>query len=153
LMSRRRIPDVPPELIFPDWRWEGIRLAARYLGLGDRAVDWAWEHSELSLDRNCAELLRDDRFNAYFGVEHGALSSMRVAHAAGKKTAVGFLSPHHATYAEWVDIEYDRFPELSTPDVRKLRRSQRRGSVYGGYRALRFDGNSAVPHSRGVGHL
>jgi glycosyltransferase involved in cell wall biosynthesis len=120
LMSRRRISGVPPELIFPNWRWEGSRLAARYLGLGDRAVDWVWEHGELSLDRNCARLLRDDRFDAYFGVEHGALSSIQAARAAGKKTVVGFLSPHHATYAEWVDIEYDRFPELLTPDVRKL---------------------------------
>ena len=121
LMSRRRIPGVPPELIFPDWRWEGTRLAARYFGMGDSAVDWVWEHGELALDRRCAKLMHEDRFDAYFGVEHGALSSLLAARASGKKTAIGFLSPHHATYAEWVDVEYDRFPELVTPDVQKLR--------------------------------
>lgn len=121
LMSRRRIPGVPPELIFPDWRWESPRLAARSLGLGTRVVDRIWELGELALDRNCARLIRKDRFSAYFGVEHGALSSIQAARSVGKKSVVGFLSPHHSMRAEWVDQEYERFPELLTSDTRKIR--------------------------------
>ena len=121
LMSRRQIPDLPSKLVFPNWRWESPRLAARYLGLGAGMVDRVWELGELALDRNCARLLRNDRFCAYFGVEHGALSSIQAARAIGKKSVVGFLSPHHSTRAEWVDREYERFPELLTSDTRRIR--------------------------------
>jgi len=120
-LARRRVPDVPADLIFSHWGWEGPRLAARYLGLGARIVDRLWEQSELSLDRRCASLLRDDQFDAYLGVEHGALSSLQSARALGKPGIVAFFSPHYSARAEWVDPEYERFPELLTPATRKIR--------------------------------
>ena len=119
-LSRRRIPAVPPELIFPDWRWEGLRLAARHLKVGLRVVDSVWERGELALDRRCAGLLRRDQFTAYFGVEHGALAAVQSARLLGKKSVVAFLSPHHSVHAEWVDAEFERFPEFLTPAVKKL---------------------------------
>jgi glycosyltransferase involved in cell wall biosynthesis len=120
-LRRRHIPGVPQELIFPAWGWEGLRLATRYLNFGERLGDQVWERSELALDRRCARILTEDRFDAYLGVEHGALSSLQAAHTLGKKSVVSFLSPHHAIRAEWVDPEYERFPELLTPSIRKIR--------------------------------
>jgi glycosyltransferase involved in cell wall biosynthesis len=84
-------------------------------------VDRLWEQSELALDRRCASLLRIDQFGAYLGVEHGALSSLQSARALGKPAIVAFFSPHYSTRAEWVDPEYERFPELLTPATRKIR--------------------------------
>lgn len=119
-LARRRITTVPEELIFPDWSWEGWRLFARYAGLGRLVEDWFWERSEYGLDRKCAELIKEEQWDAFFGIEHGALFSIQAAHSAGKKAAVAFLSPHHKTRERWVDSEYERFPELCTPATKKL---------------------------------
>jgi glycosyltransferase involved in cell wall biosynthesis len=120
-LARRRISSVPENLISADWNWEGWRLFARYAGMGRVAEDWFWERSELALDRKCAEVIRTSQCDAFFGVEHGALFSLEAARSAGKKAVVAFLSPHHQTRERWVDPQYDRFPELSTPTSRRLR--------------------------------
>ena len=119
-LARRRVSTVPQELICPDWKWEGCRLLAQQAGLGPLVEDWFWERSEYALDRKCAEIIKDRRWNAYLGVEHGALFSIQAAHKEGKKAVVAFLSPHHKTRERWVDREYQRFPELLTPANRRL---------------------------------
>jgi glycosyltransferase involved in cell wall biosynthesis len=53
-------------------------------------------------------------------VEYGALSALQAAKKAGKVSVVAYLSPHHATREKWVDAEYERFPELLTPERKTL---------------------------------
>lgn len=120
LLSRRQVPDLPTDLVVPDWRWEGPRLIADRLRNGAMIKDWLWERSELSLASKCATgLLRDD-VDGYFGVEHGALEGITAARSLGKPSVVGFLSPHHMTRKRWVDSEYDRFPGLRSRDAQRL---------------------------------
>jgi glycosyltransferase involved in cell wall biosynthesis len=119
-LARRRITIVPEEFISPDWRWEGWRLLAGHVGLGPLVEDWFWERSELALDRRCAELIKDERWHAFLGVEHGALFSIRASRSIGKKSVIAFLSPHHKTRERWVDRQYELFPELWTPATRRL---------------------------------
>jgi glycosyltransferase involved in cell wall biosynthesis len=119
-LARRRITAVPEDFISPDWSWEGWRLLARHAGFGPLAEDWFWERSEHALDHKCAELIKEARWDAFLGIEHGALFSIQAAQSAGKKAVVAFLSPHHKTRERWVDSEYERFPELCTPATRRL---------------------------------
>lgn len=120
-LARRRITEIPNSLLVPHWRWEGTRLAAQAMGLGPIAVDWIWEQSELSLDSMCASMLRSPLFDAYLGIEHGALSSINRARDLGKLSIVAFLSPHHAAYQRWVGSEYESYPELLTPEAKVLK--------------------------------
>lgn len=119
-LHRRRLPAVPEELVRTRPRWEFPRAAAGRLGAPPRLVDWLWERAEHDLDRWCARLLRRPEFDAALGVEHGALAMLVEARRLGKPAVLAFLSPHHTTRATWVDAEYDRFPELSTPASRRL---------------------------------
>lgn len=120
-LKRRRITSVPGHLVYPDWSWEGPRVIAAKAGLGERVVDWLWERSELSLDSKCAALLRNDSADAFFGVEHGCLESVKTAGELGKKSVVAFMSPHRNFRVRFVDVEYDKYPELATPAAAKLR--------------------------------
>jgi glycosyltransferase involved in cell wall biosynthesis len=119
-LRRRRMPLVPEALVRPRWRWELPRTAAARLGCPSSLVDWLWERAERDLDRRCARLLGGPELDAFFGVEHGALASLRAARRLGKPSVLAFLSPHHATRRAWVDAEYERFPELATPASRRL---------------------------------
>src|SRR5689334_14013662 len=119
-LARRRIAEIPEALISTEWGWEAARLGAHYLRLGAIAEDWFWEKSELALDRHCAGKMASGRYDAYLGIEHGALATIRRAKAHDKPAGVAFLSPHHRTRARWVDSEYERFPELRTPETGKL---------------------------------
>jgi glycosyltransferase involved in cell wall biosynthesis len=119
-LRRRRLPAVPEELVRTRPRWELPRTVAARLGAPAPLVDWLWERGEHDLDRWCARLLRRPEFDAALGVEHGALAMLAEARRLGKPAVLAFLSPHHATRAAWVDAEYDRVPELSTPASRRL---------------------------------
>jgi glycosyltransferase involved in cell wall biosynthesis len=119
-LARRRITTVPDSLIRSDWKWEAWRLLAGNAFHRPLVEDWLWEKGELSLDRNCARLMGNDNFDAFLGVEHGSLASVKAAKAAGKVSVVTFMSPHHATRAKWEAEEYDRFPELLTEARRSL---------------------------------
>jgi glycosyltransferase involved in cell wall biosynthesis len=119
-LKRRRISAIPDTLIHAHWGWEGARTVAGKLGLSVRVEDWLWERGELSLDRKSARLLEQEPYDAVFGVEHGALGAVCAARRLGKKSVVAFLSPHHSFHRRWVDREYERFPELSTPAGRRL---------------------------------
>lgn len=130
-LANRQITAVPNELVHSNWRWEGPRLLARKMCLGRLVEDWFWEKSEYALDRQCARLIKNSGFDYFFGVEHGALSSILSAKHLGKKSVIAFLSPHHKFREKWVDSEYEKFPELLTGSMRKLlelgkRRDRRR---------------------------
>jgi glycosyltransferase involved in cell wall biosynthesis len=119
-MARRRIEGIPEDLIETEWFWESLRLAASRLKLGIRAEDWVWEKGERSFDGRCAALMRSDRYDAFFGVEHGCEATLAACRAAGKRSVVAFSSPHHSFRKRWVDAEYEKFPELATEDLRAL---------------------------------
>lgn len=121
-LQRRRIVTVPDELVHADWLWELPRTLAAQLRLDARIQDWFWERSDHRLDDRCARLLTGEEFDGFFGVEHGALATLRMARERGKKGVVAFLSPHHAMREQWVDREYEKFPELFTPATRSLLR-------------------------------
>lgn len=121
-MARRKITAIPEEYLRADWTWAGLGLLAGRLGLNESGLDWIWDKSECSFDRKCARLIRRSAFDVFCGVEYGCLEAISAAQQAGKKTMVAFLSPHHRTLEEWVFAEYERFPELLTPYVQRLRR-------------------------------
>jgi len=130
-LSRRRITSVPEELIHPDWTWDLPRTAASMLGADARVTDWFWDRSEKGLDARCARAMEGLNFDAFFGIEYGALATARVCQQLGKPVVLGLLSPHHSLREQWVDPEYERFPELLTPAARRLmelahRRDRRR---------------------------
>ncbi len=125
-LKRRRISTIPEALIHAHWGWEGARTVAGKLGRSVRVEDWLWERGELHLDRRSARLLETGTCDAFFGVEHGVLCAISAARRLGKKSVVAFLSPHHSVRRRWVDREYERFPELSTPDSRRLMELARR---------------------------
>lgn len=110
-LAKRGVREVPSGLVEARWRWEAPRLVANRLG-AVRFEDRLWERGELDLDAYCARRLRAKDVTGYLGVEHGALASLRMARACGKTAIVAFLSPHAATRARWVDIEWIRRPEL-----------------------------------------
>jgi glycosyltransferase involved in cell wall biosynthesis len=119
-LFRRKIVTIPDHLIVKHWTWEGLRKLAERLGAGPLAVDWLWEKSELSLDSRCASLISKGLYNAFLGVEHGCLFTIKAAKKTGKKNIVAFLSPHHATREKWVDEEYKKFPELLSSATKRL---------------------------------
>jgi glycosyltransferase involved in cell wall biosynthesis len=129
-LGRRAVAAVPESFVESHWGWEAPRVAAAQLGMS-RLEDWAWERSELALDRACARLLQSSGPTAFLGVEHGALAALRAAKGAGKPGVVAFLSPHHRTRARWVDAESAAEPGLrddasAAIDTMTARRDHRR---------------------------
>lgn len=124
-LGRRRITGVPEHLLRANWKWEACRLVAGNVMHKPLVEDWLWEKGELALDRDCARAMSDPQFDAFLGVEHGALLALRAAKAAGKLSVVAFLSPHHATREKWEDAEFERFSELLTEARRVLQEKAR----------------------------
>ncbi len=110
-LRRRTVSEVPAARVRSRWRWEIPRIVASRLG-AVAAEDWIWERGEHAFDRYCAGLLRNERFTAFMGVEHGALAALKAARDMGKQGVVAFLSPHHRTLAQWVGKEYEDQPDL-----------------------------------------
>ena len=119
-IARRQISTIPQILVTTDWRWEGCRLAGKYLGFGPMLEDWIWERSEYAIDDYCTRKIDRDECDVFMGVEFGALRALGRAKELGKAGIVAFLSPHHATRERWVDWEYERFPELLSRETKIL---------------------------------
>jgi glycosyltransferase involved in cell wall biosynthesis len=119
---RRRILTVPDELIRCDRAWDSVRALAHFLKLGENFKDLLWEHSEHRFASFCARAMKRPEFDAFFGVEYGALEAAQTARQLGKRVVVAFLSAHHGALDEWVFSEYARYPELVTPYVERLAR-------------------------------
>ena len=107
---RRRILTVPDELIRCDRTWDSVRALAHFLKLGENFTDLLWEHSEHRFAAYCARAMKTTEFDAYFGIEYGALEAAQAARDLGKRVVIGFLSPHHGALDEWVFSEYSRYP-------------------------------------------
>lgn len=120
LLARRRIlPELEPFMrLNPGW--EFARTASSRLGNFPLLTDWLHDRATFALERRCARQMRLPKYSGFAGVEYGALEALRAARQQGKVGMVAFLSPHHAFRTTWVDREYEKFPELLTPDVRRL---------------------------------
>ncbi len=121
-LSRRRITTVPESLIHTRPGWEIARTLAARSGLPASLVDWIFIRSEYGLDRACAKALAGPAYGGFMGIEHGSLAALRQARETGKTGIVVFVSPHAAFRRRWVDAEYERFPELQTPNTLRLLR-------------------------------
>jgi glycosyltransferase involved in cell wall biosynthesis len=121
-LQRRRIVTIPEDLVDYHRTWDGLVTAAHGLKLSESLKDWLWDRSEHDFAEFCARRIAEPEFDAYFGVEYGALEAARVARELGKPVVIGFLSPHHEVLGEWVYPEYSRFPELLTPYAKRLMR-------------------------------
>jgi len=100
--------------------WEIARTAAARIGDHPQLADWLHDRATFSLERRCARQMRLPRYGGFFGVEYGSLEALHAARSEGKVSMVAFLSPQHAFRERWVDREYEKYPELLTPDVRRL---------------------------------
>lgn len=119
-LSRRRVlPELEP-LVRRNVLWEIARTAASRAGAMPLFTDWLHDRATCSLEQRCALQMLDREWHGFVGVEYGALSALRAARQQGKPGVIAFLSPHHSFREKWVDAEYQKFPELLTPDVRKL---------------------------------
>ncbi len=119
-MARRHVRTIPQHLVHSDWSWEVPRMLVKQLSLGALVEDFLWHKSEYHFARKCEHLIRSPQFEAFFGIEFGSLEAVRTAHELGKKGVIAFLSPHHSMREEWVDAEYEVFPELRTPTAEWL---------------------------------
>lgn len=122
-LRRRRVSVLPDKLIYKDWGWDLLRIMADKANMGTLTLDWIWRRSQHRLDKKCAHLIKDARFDGFFGIEYGSLSAIEAAKKEGKKSIVAFLSPHHSMRKEWVDKEYEKFPGLRTPVISRLMES------------------------------
>ena len=119
-LGRRAVKGIPDDRIRQDRFWELLRLSAARLRLGAGVGDRIWERAERNLAGRCAGHIRAGGCDAFFGVEHGALEPLLAARDRGLPAVVAFLSPHALTRARWVDVEYDRFPELRASETEQL---------------------------------
>lgn len=131
MLSRRKIPGLPEDMIQTRWFWDVVSQFGRFVPNTQLLGDWCWEQSELSADHEAARLLEGSEFTALMSVEHQALESLKTAKRLGKPGLLIFTSPHYKTYEKWVEPEYERFPQLQSPVVEELakradRRNQRR---------------------------
>ena len=119
LARRRILPELEP-FVRRNPGWELARTVASRLGDFPLLTDWLHDRATFSLERRCARQMLLPEYSGFVGVEYGALAALRAARGQGKAGIVAFLSPHHAFREKWVDCEYEKFPELLTPDVRRL---------------------------------
>jgi glycosyltransferase involved in cell wall biosynthesis len=113
-LSKRAVTEVPSSLVRARWRWEIPRVLGSRLRWDERLVDWCWERGELDFDRACAAQVPNPGIGGFLGVEYSALASLETARRFGKPAVLAFFSPHYATFARWVEPEYERFPQLKT---------------------------------------
>jgi glycosyltransferase involved in cell wall biosynthesis len=121
-LAARAVPDVPRDLVYAHWGWEWPRVIAGRLPHAERLEDWLWHRAEDALDRRAAALLARPEVQAFLGVEYGALAALRTARQLDKPGVVAFLSPHPRTRAKWVDAEFDRQPDVTSPRRAALER-------------------------------
>lgn len=120
ILKKRKIKNIPAEKIDKDIKWEFFCFLIRKCGLGEKTYDFFWEKKEHHLDKKSSGLIKEKKFSFFIGIEHGCLFSLEAAKKEGKKTIVRFLSPHHTFFKKWVIPEYNKFPSLRTPAVKKL---------------------------------
>lgn len=119
-LANRRVGLLPDEIVHKEWFWDALGVAIPGSAADGRIQDILWDMARHGLDGKCADLINDPRLGAFIGVECGCIASIRASKAAGKKSIAAFISPHHGFRKRWVDVEFERFPELTSPYTKRL---------------------------------
>jgi glycosyltransferase involved in cell wall biosynthesis len=127
-LNRRRVSGLPVDLVRTRWHWEGPRVAANRLGL-PRLEHHIWEQAERALARAAASLLEQPAVTGVLGVEHGALEALAAARRLAKTGFLAYLSPHHRTMRQWLEPEFERWPELGQGSRARVSQYAHRGNA------------------------
>jgi glycosyltransferase involved in cell wall biosynthesis len=119
-LTRRRIHTIPDHLIYSNWEWEIWRTIAFRLKLNPLIPDFFWERSEKALDRRVSRIISKKEHLAFLGTDYSCLGVLNCCKSKGIPSFLVYLSPHHSALEEWVNPEYEKFPELKTKAVSKL---------------------------------
>lgn len=112
-LARRRIDEVPPELVLTTPLPELLRMLALKLRLGPVVGDMVWEQGERWFSRHVARRYAT-RASAVYSYEHVALEPFIAAKARGGLCIYDQPIAHHATLSAILDEEYALFPEAQT---------------------------------------
>lgn len=125
-LNRRRISEVPDEVIVGHPRYELLRTLALKAPTGPVFADLVWEQAELWFDRTVARQHLGG-VPAVFGYEHAALQTFQAQRRQGGLCIYEMPISHHKLAAELLQPEFDRFPETRTAyDVHLQRLAPRR---------------------------
>lgn len=115
LLQRRRITEVPDQLIATHPVGEYLRMAASS-GLGPVVADRVWEITELTFARHVARHHLGVA-RAIYGYSHASLEPFRTQALRGGLRVYEVPHAHHATVTALLQPEFEEFPELRTPYV------------------------------------
>jgi len=125
-LARRKVVEVPPELVRTHPVPELLRMLPVKLHLGARAADLVWEPTEIWFDSIVARKHLKDA-DAVYGYEHACLATFRAQKARGGLCIYDMPICHHATTARWVGTEFAEHAELVTDYERhRMRLAARR---------------------------
>jgi glycosyltransferase involved in cell wall biosynthesis len=116
---------VPAHLVHNQHGWEVARQVASRVGASPLVLDRLWLRTVMRLDATCARLIAEQRFQAFVGLEHASLMTLRAASLTGKPTVLVCASPHHSARRRWVDSEFAAFPALKNRTTDALLERQR----------------------------
>ena len=127
-LARRRITEVPDNLIRSHPIPEVIRMATVLSGSGPIASDLAWERTEWWFDRLVAA---QDLHGAaaVYGYEHAALRTFQSIKSSGGRCVYEMPICHHKTMSELLDPEFEKFPQARTSYTRHLQRLAPRRNI------------------------
>ncbi|MDH5230957.1 MAG: glycosyltransferase family 4 protein [Gammaproteobacteria bacterium] len=112
-LSRRRITEIPRELVVTHPLGEMIRTIAARFDNDGRFADYVWEKSETNFDRWVSRNISAD-VGAVYGYEHACLNIFRQAEQEGLFRIYEVPAPEHDYVHEIIKAETAPFPELNT---------------------------------------
>lgn len=125
-LARRRITEVPEELVITHPTSEFIRMLAAKLPLGRVAADLVWEPMELWFDSIVARKHLTG-VHAVYGYEHACLATFEAQKERGGLCIYDMPICHHSATSRWVGAEFAKHPELVTDYERhRMRLAARR---------------------------
>jgi len=125
-LARRRVSEIPEELVIAHPMSEMIRMLAAKMPMGRMAADLVWEPMELWFD-SIVSRKHLDGVDAVYGYEHACLATFRAQKQRGGICIYDMPICHHSATMRWVGGEFAKYPELVTPYERhRMRLAARR---------------------------
>ena len=112
-LARRRIDNLPPELVLTTPLPELLRMLAVRLRTGPIVEDLVWEQTERWFSRHVARRYVPQA-GAVYSYEHVALEPFIAMKARGVPCFYDQPIAHHSTVQDILDTEYKLFPEVRT---------------------------------------
>jgi len=127
-LARRQITDdLPDSIVETHSLPEILRTAMAKSPFGPIPADIAWEKTELWFDRLVTKRLNGEQI--VYGYEHAALRMFENQKKRGGLCIYEMPICHHATTAELLEPEFEKFPELNTKLEQHLRKQLRRRNI------------------------